>query len=160
MIVAGIDPGSQRTGFGVVRVEGSRIVALHHRVISLPKEDLSERLSRLFEVLTEALASHRPDLVVLESLFHHKNARSALVLGHARGVALLVAGRCGARVTDLSPSEVKRAVTGNGRADKHQVQQMVKVLLGLPSVPAADAADALAVAVAGATMGRAEARLS
>ncbi|MEM1025429.1 MAG: crossover junction endodeoxyribonuclease RuvC [Myxococcota bacterium] len=158
--MAGIDPGSQRTGFGVVRVEGSKIVALHHRVIHLPKDDLCERLGRLYDALSEALALHRPDRVVLESVFHQKNARSALVLGHARGVALLVAGRCGARVSDLSPSEVKRAVTGNGRADKHQVQQMVKILLALPSVPAADAADALAVAVAGATMGRAEARFS
>jgi crossover junction endodeoxyribonuclease RuvC len=158
VIVAGIDPGSQRTGFGVVRAEGSRLSALTHQVISLPKADLSLRLDRLFATLSELLAAHRPDRVVLESVFHQKNARSALVLGHARGVALLAAGRCGARVADLSPSEVKRAVTGNGRADKHQVQQMVRILLGLSELPATDAADALAVAVAGATIGRAEAR--
>jgi len=160
VIVAGIDPGSQRCGFGVVRAEGSRLQALTHRVINLPKADLSLRLDQLFATLSELLEAHRPDRVVLESVFHHKNARSALVLGHARGVALLAAGRCGASVSDLSPSEVKRAVTGNGRAEKHQVQQMVRVLLGLSVVPATDAADALAVAVAGATIGRAEARIS
>lgn len=150
MIIVGIDPGSRRTGFAAVRSEGARVFAVEYATISLPNADLWVRLPELHAQLAERLGRLRPDRVVLESLFHHKNARSALVLGHARGVALLAAGQCGARVGELSPAEIKRGITGSGRADKHQVQQMVRAILGLDEAPAADAADALAAAIAGA----------
>lgn len=153
MIALGVDPGSRRTGWGAVRVEGTNARALDFGVIRLPDRlSLAARLVRIHDELSEILQSVAPPRVFLESIFHSKNARSALVLGHARGAAILAAARAGATVGEVSPAEVKRAVTGYGRADKHQVQQMVKILLGL-SVPAApDASDALAVAFAGAVL--------
>lgn len=151
MMAFGIDPGSRRTGWGAVRVEGTHARAVDFGVIRLPERlPLADRLMRLHGELGEILRRVEPSRVFLESIFHSKNARSALVLGHARGVAILVAAQSGAALGEISPAEVKRAVTGHGRADKHQVQQMVKVLLGLSVPAAADASDALAVAFAGA----------
>ncbi|MGF1509177.1 MAG: crossover junction endodeoxyribonuclease RuvC [Myxococcota bacterium] len=152
MIVFGIDPGSLRTGWAALEVNGSRMIPLGYGTLRLPDADLPQRLKTLHRELQERFRRHRPNRVALESLFHHKNARSALVLGHARGVALLAAAETDAQLCELSPAEVKRAVTGNGRAEKLQVQKMVQVLLGLGQVPAQDAADALAVAVAGVVM--------
>src|SRR5918993_249343 len=106
------------------------------------------RLARIHRELATLLAAHRPDCVAVESLFHAVNARSALKLGHARGVAILAAVESGCEVVEYTPAEIKRAVVGYGRAEKHQVQQMVKLLLGLAKAPAPhDAADALAVAI-------------
>ena len=151
----GIDPGSRRTGWGVVDVAGSRMIFVQAGVIELDeRRPLAERLSALHRGLSEVVSCHRPDCVFLESAFHHKNARSALVLGHARGVALLVASQASETLGEVAPAEVKKAVTGSGRADKSQVQAMIRVILGLPSTPAEDAADALAVAIAGATRRR------
>jgi crossover junction endodeoxyribonuclease RuvC len=92
--------------------------------------------------------------VFLESLFHAKNAKSALVLGHARGVALLAARQSRAQIDEVSPAEVKKAVTGRGRAEKFQVQEMVRLILGLPAAQPADASDALAIAIAGSARAR------
>ena len=153
MIAFGIDPGSRRTGWGAVRVEGANARALQYGVIKVPERlSLGERLLRIHRELAEVLHSALTPHVFLESIFHHKNARSALVLGHARGVAILAAVQAGAVVHEISPAEVKRAVTGHGRADKHQVQQMVKILLGLSAPAAPDASDALAVAFAGSLL--------
>ncbi|HJL42174.1 MAG TPA: crossover junction endodeoxyribonuclease RuvC [Myxococcales bacterium LLY-WYZ-16_1] len=156
MTILGVDPGSRCAGWALVQPAGSRVEYLGHGTIRLdPKAPLSERLAVLFDALKELCRDGAPDTVVVESLFQHKNARSALVLGHARGVVLLCAHHSGATLLELTPAEIKKAVTGRGRADKHQVQQMVVALLGLRTVPAADAADALAVAVAGSVYGRA-----
>lgn len=153
MIAFGIDPGSRRTGWGVVRVEGTNARALQHGVIKVPERlSLGERLLRIHAELSDILRSVGVPRVFLESIFHHKNAQSALILGHARGVAILAAAEAGAEVDEISPAEVKRAVTGHGRADKYQVQQMVKILLGLSAPAAPDASDALAVAFAGAVL--------
>ena len=150
----GIDPGSRRTGWGVIDAAGSRMIYVRAGVIALDeREPLAQRLAALHRELMAVITEHRPDCVFLESAFHHKNARSALVLGHARGVALLVASQADA-LGEVAPAEVKKAVTGSGRADKAQVQAMIRAILGLPSVPAEDAADALAVAIAGATRRR------
>ena len=150
----GIDPGSRRTGWGVIESAGSRMVFIQAGVIKLEESlPLAERLADLHDRLADVVTQHRPDCLFLESAFHHKNARSALVLGHARGVALLVAGRAGT-LGEVAPTEVKKAVTGTGRADKAQVQAMIKAILGLPAVPAEDAADALAVAIAGVSRRR------
>ncbi len=116
-------------------------------------QPLADRLSELHDHLSDVVGQYDPDCLFIESAFHHKNARSALVLGHARGVALLVAGRAGT-LGEVAPAEVKKAVTGSGRADKTQVQAMIKAILGLSAVPAEDAADALAVAIAGVTRRR------
>lgn len=155
MIAFGIDPGSHRTGWGVIRMEGNRLSWIDAGVIRADQEAaLSERIAQVFEELNLRLAAHRPDHVFLESVFHHKSAKSALVLGHARGVALLAARLAARPIDELAPAEVKKAVTGNGRAEKNQVQAMVKMLLGLEATPQADAADALAIAIAGAQRAR------
>lgn len=111
---------------------------------------LCDRVATVFEGLRAELVRHAPDQVFLESLFHHKSVRSALVLGHARGVALLAARMSVSNIDELSPAEIKKAVTGNGRAEKPQVQEMVRIILGLRERAPTDASDALAVAIAGA----------
>ena len=149
MRIFGIDPGSQRTGYGCVETDGRR----HHLVtcgaIAAPSSDtFPNRLARIHTELSALLASCRPDCVAIESLFHAANVRSALKLGHARGVAMLAAVEAGCAVVEYTPAEVKRAVVGYGRAEKQQVGHMVKLLLGLKAAPSPhDAADALAVAI-------------
>jgi crossover junction endodeoxyribonuclease RuvC len=147
--IFGIDPGSERTGYGCVETDGGRHVLIACGVISaLARDPFPERLARIHRELSTLLGRWRPDCVAVENLFHAANARSALKLGHARGVAILAAVEAGCPIAEYTPAEVKRAVVGYGRAEKHQVQQMVKLLLGLPRAPAPhDAADALAVAI-------------
>lgn len=155
MISFGVDPGSRRTGWGAVSIEGSRMVCVDHGVIRVPEAaPLSERLALIFDALEGHLSRLAPERVFLESVFSHKSAKSALVLGQARGVALLAAAKSGRPVGEVSPSEVKKAVTGSGRATKEQVQQMVQALLGLPEAAPSDAADALSVAIAGASVAK------
>jgi crossover junction endodeoxyribonuclease RuvC len=147
--VFGIDPGSGRTGYGCVSSEGSRHRMIACGAIVAPGgATLSDKLQGIHRALTRLLAEHRPDCVAIENLFHARHARSALVLGHARGVAMLAAVDAGLPVVEYTPAEVKVAVVGYGRAEKAQMQQMVKVLLGLDRVPSPhDAADALALAI-------------
>lgn len=150
MIAFGIDPGSHRTGWGVIRAEAGRMTPIAAGVIQAEEEaPLCDRIATVFEGLRVELARHQPDQVFLESVFHHKSVRSALVLGHARGVALLAARMSVSLVDELSPAEIKKAVTGNGRAEKPQVQEMVRIILGLRERAQADASDALAAAIAG-----------
>jgi crossover junction endodeoxyribonuclease RuvC len=147
--IFGIDPGSERTGYGCVETDGRR----HHLVAcgaitALAGDPFPQRLAKIHRELTILLATCRPDCVAVESLFHAVNARSALKLGHARGVAIVAAVEAGCEVVEYTPAEIKRAVVGYGRAEKHQVQQMIKLLLGLERPPSPhDAADALAVAI-------------
>lgn len=149
MRIFGIDPGSERTGFGCVETDGRR----HHLVAcgaitALTGDRFPERLARIHRELSRHLSTCRPDCVAIENLFHATNARSALKLGHARGVAMLAAVEAGCEIVEYTPAEVKRAVVGYGRAEKPQVQRMVKLLLGLDTAPTPyDAADALAVAI-------------
>jgi crossover junction endodeoxyribonuclease RuvC len=147
--IFGIDPGSRRTGYGCIERIGSR-----HRLVicgSLTgptRAAFPDKLKAIHNGLRMLLAQHRPDCVVVENIFHARNVRSALKLGHARGVVLLAAAEVGIPVAEYSPAEIKRAVVGYGRAEKHQVQQMIKLLLGLETAPAPhDVADALAVAI-------------
>jgi crossover junction endodeoxyribonuclease RuvC len=147
--VFGIDPGSERTGYGCVETDGSRhrLVACG-AIVTSPRLGFPAQLLKIHERLAALLAEHQPTSVAIESVFHAMNVRSALKLGHARGVALLAAVEAGYPVCEYSPAEVKRAVVGYGRAEKHQVGEMVRVLLGLSEVPSPnDAADALAVAI-------------
>jgi crossover junction endodeoxyribonuclease RuvC len=155
VIAFGIDPGSVRTGWGVVESEGSRLHCRDFGVITVREKDaLSDRLGAIFEELTRVLERAQPEEIFLEAIFHHQNAKSALVLGHARGFALLAASRAKRPISEISPAEVKKAVAGSGRADKHQVQEMIRIQLGLRERAPADASDALAIAIAGATRSR------
>lgn len=149
MKVFGIDPGSERTGYGCVESDGSRhrLVACG-AIVTSPRLGFPEQLLRIHQHLAALLAEHRPEVVAVESVFHAANVRSALKLGHARGVALLAAAEGGYAIAEYTPAEIKRAVVGYGRAEKHQVGEMVKLMLGLAVVPTPhDAADALAVAI-------------
>lgn len=145
----GIDPGLANTGFGVVRVAGSRMSAIDGGTIEVPTGAPPERrLRTIHESLAELIEWHEPESVALESLYFGKNVRSALAVGQARGVIMLAAAKRDLGCFDYTPQAVKLAVCGNGSAGKEQVKHMVGVLLGLPCEPPSDhAADALAVAV-------------
>jgi crossover junction endodeoxyribonuclease RuvC len=147
--IFGIDPGSERTGYGCVETDGSRHRIVVCGAISTPAlASFPDKLHQIHGQLATLLRDCRPDAVAIENLFHAVNVRSALKLGHARGVAMLAAVEAGVAVFEYTPAEIKRAVVGYGRAEKPQVQQMVKLLLGLAAVPSPhDAADALAVAI-------------
>jgi crossover junction endodeoxyribonuclease RuvC len=147
--VFGIDPGCERTGYGCIETDGSRHRIVICGAISSPAlASFPDKLHRIHSQLTLLLAECRPASVAIENLFFSVNVRSALKLGHARGVAMLAAVEAGMPVFEYTPAEIKRAVVGYGRADKPQVQQMIKLLLGLDAVPSPhDAADALAIAI-------------
>jgi crossover junction endodeoxyribonuclease RuvC len=147
--IFGIDPGSERTGYGCIESDGRRHRLVVSGAISAPAHaSFPERLLAIHDALRALLEEHRPDCVAIEDVFHARNVRSALKLGHARGVALLAATAAGVPVMAYTPAEVKRAVVGYGRAEKHQVQRMVCLLLGLKTAPTPlDASDALAIAV-------------
>ncbi len=150
MIVLGVDPGTATTGYGVVARAGDGAVSLLECGIvrTAATSPLPLRLRAIFEGIVEVLERTRPDVVAVESAFYAKNARTALVLGHARGAILLAATLRELRVAEYAPAEVKNAVAGTGRATKEQVQFMVQRLLRLKDVPRpADAADAVAVAL-------------
>ena len=149
MRIFGIDPGSERTGFGCVETDGRVTRLVICGAISAPAADpFPQRLARIHRELLAAITGCSPDCVAVESLFHAVNVRSALKLGHARGVAVLAAVEAGCPVVEYTPAEIKRAVVGYGRAEKQQVQEMIKLLLGLAQPPSPhDAADALAVAL-------------
>jgi len=148
-LVLGIDPGSVVTGYGLLAGDGVRNPRyVEAGTITTSKgAPLENRLLTVYEALTRLLTAHQPDEVAIEDVFHAKNARSALALGHARGVALLAAAQAGRPVFAYAPTRIKQAVTGSGRAGKSQVAQVLAMLLGLASPPAPDAADALAVAL-------------
>jgi crossover junction endodeoxyribonuclease RuvC len=147
--IFGIDPGSERTGYGCIESAGSRHELIACGSLSAPAgATFPDRLLTIHAGLKTLLERHRPDCVAVEDIFYARNVRSALKLGHARGVALLAASEAGVLVVEYSPAEIKRAVVGYGRAEKPQVQEMVRLLLGLDTRPSPhDVADALAVAL-------------
>lgn len=148
MRLLGIDPGSRVTGYGVVEVNAGRLVHVAHgAIVSESGSPLAARLVAIYRGLSEAMEAYGPAEVSIESIFHARNVQSALKLGHARGVALLAAELGGVSVVEYSPMQVKLAVVGYGRADKRQVQDMVRRLLRLPEPAGPDASDALAVAI-------------
>jgi crossover junction endodeoxyribonuclease RuvC len=152
-VVMGIDPGSHKCGYGAVFRKGSRYHHVAHGVVRAPAgAQLPERLRVIAEGLEEAIEEIHPTIVAIEQAFFAKDPHAALVIGHARGVAMLMAARAGLTVVEYPPALVKRSVVGNGRADKAQVGGMIRAILGLAEVPPEDAADALAVAVCHAGM--------
>jgi crossover junction endodeoxyribonuclease RuvC len=153
MRVFGIDCGTECTGYGVVEWDETacspHLTSLGAGAIRASKKDpLSERLAHVYARLIELLDAHQPDIVAVEEVFYSVNAKSALKLGHVRGVALLAAATAGLPLAEYAPLKIKSTVTGYGLAQKEQVQFMVARLLNLPCVPEpADAADALAIAI-------------
>ena len=148
--IIGIDPGSQRTGIGIVDVDaaGKLSHVFHEALVVASEENFPLRLKRIFDGVSEIIAAHRPVECGIERVFMARNADSALKLGQARGAAICAVVNRGIAVHEYAATEVKKSVVGSGRGDKTQVQHMVGVLLGLKGPIQADAADALAIAVA------------
>lgn len=148
MRVLGLDPGSRRTGFGLVEKNGNRLRCLTHGTVApAARLDLPRRLCDIATRAGELMDRERPDAVVVEEAFYHESARSTLVLGHVRGALLVAAVQRGLAVAEYSPREIKMSVAGNGGAAKEQVAFMVRRLLGLRGALSPDAADALATAL-------------
>ncbi len=154
MLILGIDPGLNRCGWGVIASEGSRLAYVAHGVIKPPaQQQLASRLHDLFEALCEVIVQHNPHEAAVEETFVNANARAALALGQARGVALAAAARGGLAVAEYSPATIKKAIVGSGGADKTQIAFMVRRLLPTSGDVCADAADALGVALCHAAHG-------
>ncbi|RME63241.1 MAG: crossover junction endodeoxyribonuclease RuvC [Alphaproteobacteria bacterium] len=144
----GLDPGLQRTGWGVIEADGRRLRHIANgTVASAPKSDLAERLCELHAALSAVMAAYRPAAAAVEETFVNKNPHSTLKLGQARGIALLVPAAAGIRVAEYTPNHVKKSVVGTGHAHKTQIHAMVSMLLPGVAIAGADAADALAVAI-------------
>jgi crossover junction endodeoxyribonuclease RuvC len=146
-VILGIDPGSRKTGFGIINYVAGRSEYLTSGVIRLPAGNLPERLKVIYASVTELILLHCPDQLAIEQVFMAKSAGSALKLGQARGAAIVACVAQDLAVAEYSARQIKQAVVGTGAADKSQVQHMVKVLLKLPAEPQEDAADALAAAL-------------
>lgn len=154
ILILGVDPGLNKCGWGVVLSEGSRLSHVAHGVIKPPQQQqLASRLRDLFEGLNAVIEQYQPNEAAVEETFVNSNARAALVLGQARGVALAAAARRGLAVAEYAPSTIKKAVVGSGAADKTQVAFMVQRLLPTAGPVTADAADALGIALCHAAHG-------
>jgi len=154
MLILGLDPSLSCTGWGVIRAQGSRLAHIANGQIKTPpKAPMAERLAQIQRELAEAIAAHGPDRAAAEEVFLNKNPQSTLKLAQARGAVLAACGAAGLAVNEHSARAVKKSVVGTGAADKTQVQAMLKVLLPGAQVAGADAADALAVAIADAHLG-------
>ena len=149
MIILGIDPGTAITGYGIVEVRGNKFNYLDHGCIFTDaKFPMEKRIEKIFAKVSELVETYQPDDLAVEELFFNKNVQTALTVGQARGVILLVGAMKGLNVQGYTPLQVKQAVVGYGRAQKSQVQQMVKTFLNLKEIPKPDdAADALAIAI-------------
>jgi crossover junction endodeoxyribonuclease RuvC len=145
--ILGIDPGSRLTGFAVLDFQGDAPTYVTSGTVKSLDGGFADRLRQIFDMVGEIVAEYRPDVVAIESVFMHKNASSALKLGHARAAALCATFGHGVEVFEYAPREIKQAVVGTGSATKEQVQHMVVSLLNLDGTPAPDAADALAAAL-------------
>lgn len=149
MVIIGIDPGFAITGYGILEYTGNKFKLIDVGVITTEANmELSDRLLALNNGLDALITQYRPDAMAVEELFFNTNVKTAIKVGHGRGVALLAAAKAGIKVFEYTPLQVKQAVVGYGRATKDQVQQMVKVLLNMDKIPKPDdAADALAIAI-------------
>jgi len=145
----GIDPGFAITGYGIVKYEGNHFTVIEYgAIVTKASQPFADRLLKLNERLEVLINIFKPEVVSVEELFFNKNIKTAITAAQGRGVAILAAAKCGVKVYEYTPLQVKQAVTGYGRADKNQVQQMVKLILNLDEIPKPDdTADALAVAI-------------
>lgn len=149
MIIMGIDPGFAITGYGIVKYEGNRFTPIDYGAITTESSmELPKRLLHLHNSLEVLIKNYKPDAIAIEELFFNKNIKTALTVGHGRGVAVLAAAQSGVEVFEYTPLQVKQSIVGYGRAEKAQVQQMIKIILNLQAIPKPDdTADALAIAV-------------
>ena len=156
MKIIGIDPGTGIMGFGVIEVTGTKIRMVEAGVIRTPPHTpQAERLEEIFDSLTEIIATTKPDAFSIERLFFSRNVTTGMTVSEARGVALLVARKAGLPIGEYTPQQIKQTLTGQGKADKKQVQEMVRIQLGLKEVPKPDdCADALAAAITHSFMSR------
>ncbi len=156
MRILGVDPGTRRTGAGIIEATGSRYELVFADTVNIPESfPIEKKLHRIYQSLSEIIGRHRPEILALENIFYSKNIRSMLRIGEARACAMLAAAGHGLNVVEYLPTRVKQSVSGNGRASKDQVQRMVRVLLGIRDEMEPDTADALAVAIChGHAMGR------
>jgi crossover junction endodeoxyribonuclease RuvC len=145
--ILGIDPGSRKTGFGIIEIDKQKIHHVINGRLQVGDGDFADRLKQIFEGLTDIIQRYKPDMMAIEKVFLHKNADSALKLGQARGAAICAGVSQNLPVHEYSATQIKKAVVGNGHAKKEQVQYMMSVILKLPEVPVEDAADALACAI-------------
>lgn len=147
-VILGIDPGTAILGFGVVADDYDPRMIDFGVIETLPTMDMPDRLVRIHDDVTALIQRHRPHELAIEQLFFARNVTTAIAVGQARGVVLLAAAQQGIPITEYSPSEIKNAIVGYGKADKRQMQEMVRILLKLPDLPQPDdAADALAIAL-------------
>ena len=158
--ILGIDPGSRKTGFGVLDFTGDEAVYVASGVVSSADGPFPDRLRQIFNAVSDIVQEYRPDVVAVESVFMHKNAGSALKLGHARSAALCATFGFDVDVHEYAPREIKQAIVGTGAATKQQVQHMVISLLRLDAAPSLDAADALAAALCHGHQHRMKVRLA
>jgi crossover junction endodeoxyribonuclease RuvC len=145
--ILGIDPGSRKTGFGIIEINGRKIQHVINGRLLVGDGNFPNRLKQIFEGLTDIIERYQPDMMAVEKVFLHKNADSALKLGQARGAAICAGVSQNLTVHEYSATQIKKAVVGNGHAKKDQVQYMMSVILSLSEVPEEDAADALACAI-------------
>ena len=146
-IILGIDPGSRKLGYGIIISENQKLKYISSGVIAIPLENLATRLGFIFHKISEIITEHKPHNFAIEEVFVNKNISGALKLGQARGSAIVAAVTNNITVFEYSARLIKQSVTGTGAADKHQVQQMVRILLNLSYLPKPDEADALAIAI-------------
>jgi len=149
MTILGIDPGIADTGFGVIKKDSDKFSAIEYGSIKTSKaDDLPHRLNALYKDITQIIKKHKPSKIAVEQLFFAKNAKTAITVAHARGVVLLASEQAKCEIQEFTPLQIKQALTGYGKADKNQIQQMVKTILNLNQIPKPDdAADALATAI-------------
>ncbi|MEM6688014.1 MAG: crossover junction endodeoxyribonuclease RuvC [Planctomycetota bacterium] len=153
--ILGIDPGLNTTGYGVIDTDGFKFELVEAGIVrSVAKNTIQARVNEIYSGVSEIIEDHQPDLLSLEQLFsHYERPKTAILMGHARGVICLAAAQNALTVVHHEPTRIKKVLTGNGRAPKHQMQMAVKMQLGLDSVPEpADVADALAIAICGYTL--------
>jgi crossover junction endodeoxyribonuclease RuvC len=161
VLIAGFDPGLSRTGWGVIAVEGSKLTHIANGVITtVASQSLGKRLAILHAGICTILREHTPHAVAVEQAFVAKDPLAALKLGHARAIALLAAAEAGLEIAEYAPNHIKKSVVGVGHADKAQIQAMVRRLLPTVQFAAADAADALACAIAHAHLAGTRARIA
>lgn len=149
MRILGVDPGTGILGFGVIQVDGNKLALVDAGVIRTPvKEDDAVRLATIYDELSDIIAANKPSAMAVEKLYFAQNVTTAMTVAQARGVAILAGQQAGLKIAEYMPTQIKLALTGQGRADKKQMQEMVRVLLKLKDVPQPDdCADALAVAI-------------
>ncbi len=145
--ILGIDPGSRKTGFGIIELDNQKIHHVINGRLMVGDGEFADRLKQIFEGLTDIIQRYQPDMMAIEQVFLHKNADSALKLGQARGAAICAGVSQNLSVHEYTATQIKKAVVGNGHAKKEQVQYMMSVILNLSEVPVEDAADALACAI-------------